>query len=35
VSDFAFEIKTEEPVEFIGYAVEFEINGTQTIGGKR
>lgn len=35
VADFAFEIKTEEPVEFIGYAVEFEINGTQTIGGKR
>lgn len=35
VSDFAFEIKTEEAVEFIGYAVEYEVNGTQTIGGKR
>ena len=35
VSDFAFEIKTDVPVEFIGYAVEYEVNGTQTIGGKR
>lgn len=35
VTDFAFEIKTQEPVEFIGYAVEYEVNGTQTIGGKR
>lgn len=35
LSDFAFEIKTQEAVEFIGYAIEFEMNGTQTIGGKR
>lgn len=35
VTDFAFEIKTQNPVEFIGYAVEYEVNGTQTIGGKR
>lgn len=35
VTDFAFELKTQEPVEFIGYSVEYEVNGTQTIGGKR
>lgn len=35
VTDFAFEIETQEPVEFIGYAVEYDVNGTQTIGGKR
>jgi len=35
VTDFAFEIKTDSPVEFIGYAIEYEVNGTQTIGGKR
>jgi len=35
LTDFAFEIATQEQVEFIGYSVEFEANGTTMIGGKR
>jgi len=35
LTDFAFEISTQEQVEFIGYSVEFEVNGTTMIGGKR
>jgi hypothetical protein len=35
LTDFAFEILSDKPFEFTGYSVEFETNGTQTIGGKR
>ena len=35
LSDFAWEIETTEQVELVGYAIEYEVNGTQTIGGRR
>ena len=34
VSEFAFEIQTDEPLRIMGYAVEYNIFGTETIKGR-
>ena len=33
-TDFAFEIDTSSQIEFIGYAIEYEVDGTRIIQGK-
>jgi len=34
-SEFAFEFETTDPMEFIGYQIEYTADGTKIIGGKR
>jgi len=34
VSELAFELNTQSPLEFIGYSVEYQVDGKKTIRGK-
>ena len=34
-SEFAFEIETQDPMTFVGYSIDYQVDGTKNIGGKR